>query len=107
MSFSTARTCAFASRSAISRHSADRSLHSLDDVIIGYSPNRTNTPSYHRNRCLSFFSKGRTPRACRNSPFSDLHWGGPLRTDILIRAIDQAGPLAGLAQVEVGSVVSY
>src|SRR5262245_50258669 len=105
MSFSTARTCAFASRSAISRHSADRSLHSLD-VIIGYSPNRTNTPIYHRNRCLSFFSKGRTPRACRNSPFSDLHWGGAFRTDILARAIDQVGPLAGLAQVEVGSVVS-
>src|SRR5262245_17183050 len=40
MSIRTARTCAFSSRSAISRHSAARSLHSLE-VIIGYSPNRT------------------------------------------------------------------
>jgi len=38
---------AFGSRSAISRHSAARSLHSLD-VIIGYSPNRTKTHQYHK-----------------------------------------------------------
>jgi len=40
MSFSTALTCAFGSRCAISRHSAARSLHSLE-VTIGYSPNPT------------------------------------------------------------------
>jgi hypothetical protein len=36
MSFSTACTCGLGSRRAISRHSAARSLHSLE-VIIGYS----------------------------------------------------------------------
>jgi hypothetical protein len=84
MSFSTARTCAFGSRSAISRHSAARSLHSLD-VIIGYSPNRTDTPIYHRNVALASFPNvapdgsnwhvaSALPRRRSRRQLSALHW---------------------------------
>src|SRR5262245_9100406 len=51
MSFSTALTCAFGSRCAISRHSAARSLHSLE-LIIGYSPNRTHQHTTSDMRCV-------------------------------------------------------
>src|SRR5262245_42833641 len=53
MSISTARTCAFSSRPAISRHSAARSVHSLE-VIIGYSPNRTHQSTTRTVGLLDF-----------------------------------------------------
>src|ERR1700756_4640059 len=53
MSFSIARTCGFGSRSAISRQSAARSLHSLE-VIIGYSPNRTHQSTTRTVGLLDF-----------------------------------------------------
>ena len=47
----TACTCGLGSRCAISRHSAARSLHSLE-VIIGYSPNRTHQSTTSDRRWL-------------------------------------------------------